>query len=76
MHRCTGRFRATGDDGRTYTVEVWTEFRAAREEPSGEVEGVQSLLASPGLNLKRLDKGRYQIIATGVILRCTDPDTP
>ena len=64
--RCTGSYPAQGDDGRSYSVEVWTD----------EVSGVQSLRTSTGLTLKRLSKGEYQIVVTGIILRCTDPNAP
>ncbi len=64
--RCTGSYTAQGDDRRSYSVEVWTD----------DVSGVQSLRTSTGLTLKRLRKGEYQIVVTGIILRCNDPNAP
>jgi hypothetical protein len=64
--RCTGSYPAHGDDGRSYSVEVWTD----------EASGAQSLRTSTGLTLKRLGKGEYQIVVTGIFLRSTDPNAP
>jgi hypothetical protein len=63
---CTASFPAQGEDGRSYSVEVWTD----------EASGVQSLRTSTGMILKRLNKGQYQIVTTKVVLRSTDPQAP
>jgi hypothetical protein len=62
----TASYPAEGNDGHTYSVEVWTD----------EASGVQSLRTSTGLTLKRLNKGEYQIEVTKVVLRSTDPHAP
>ena len=63
---CTASFPAQGDDGRSYSVEVWTD----------EASGVQSLRTSTGMILKRLNQGEYQIVTTKLVLRSTDPNAP
>ena len=78
MQRCTGSYSAGGNDGRSYTVEVWTNFTSAGhlQDPTPEVAGFRTLCTSDGQNLNYIEKGRYQIVATGVVLQSDDPDAP
>ncbi|WAC08899.1 MAG: hypothetical protein OS130_06880 [Thermodesulfobacteriota bacterium] len=69
MKRQTGRFLAVGDDGRRYTVYVYTDFIETGENQKTVVEGLKELRTSDGLTINRLKKGEYQIEQTGVILR-------
>lgn len=78
MKRQTGTFTAKGDDGRTYTVVVYTNFisAASHDDPHAEIEGMKSLRTSDGHHVNRLGQGSYQIVATGVKLTATSPDAP
>ena len=78
MQRCTGSYSAEGDDGRSYTVEAWTNFvgRGNLPDPAAEVAGAKTLCTSDGQSLNRRAKGEYVIVATGVVLRSNDPNAP
>lgn len=78
MQRCTGSYSAAGNDGRSYTVEVWTNFTSSGHlhERTTEVAGFRTLCTSDGQHLNYTEKGRYQIVATGVVLQSDDPDAP
>jgi hypothetical protein len=78
MHRLTKSFDAVGNDGRQYTVDVYTNFIPAPnfEDPGAEVEGLKRLQTSSGLLINYLSPGEYQIVQTGVILRSAAPDAP
>jgi hypothetical protein len=76
MQRLTGKFQATGSNGQTYTVEVWTHFLNAAEAEDPHAEGVKSLRTAHGHKLNRLNQGEYEIPGTGVILKSADPNAP
>ncbi len=78
MQRCTGSYAAEGNDGRSYTVEAWANFTSSGrpDDPTPEVAGFRTLCTSDGRNLSYIQKGRYQIVATGVLLQSDDPDAP
>ena len=78
MQRCTGSHSAEGNDGRPYTVGVWTNFTSSRhlDDPKAEVAGFRSLCTSDGRYLNYIEKGQYQIVVTGVVLHSDDPDAP
>jgi len=76
MQRHTGTFTALGDDGRQYTVHVFTDFTATGEGPHAEVEGQKELRTEDGWQINRLQKGRYQVAQTGVVLCSNAPDAP
>ena len=75
MQRCTGSYAAEGNDGRSYSVEAWVNFTSP-DDPTPEVAGFRTLCTSDGQNLNYIQKGRYQIVATGVVLQSDDPDAP
>ena len=78
MQRCTGSHSAEGNDGRSYTVGVWTNFTSSGllDDPAPEVADFRTLCTSDGRNLNYIQKGRYQIVATGFVLQSDDPDAP
>lgn len=78
MKRQTGSFVATGDDGREYTVYIYTEFvdAGSRRNPRAVVQGLKELRTSDGMAVNRLQKGEYQIEETGVVLRSDSADAP
>jgi hypothetical protein len=78
MQGCTGRYQAVGDDGRSYTVEVWTHFAgpAYFQDPGVELPLLKTLQTSDGDKLNYIGKGHYQLVKGGVLLRSDDPDAP
>ena len=46
------------------------------ENPSVEVEGMEELKTFEGMAVTRLEKGKYQIAQTGIIIRSDLPDAP
>jgi hypothetical protein len=78
MKRRTGTFTATGDDGRIYTIHVYTDFSDAGHhgDPSATIPGIKELQTSEGSPVNYKEKGVYQLVATGVILRCIAPSAP
>ena len=76
--RCTGCYSAEASVGRSYTVEAWTNFTSPQtlDDPTPEVAGFRTLCTSDGQNLNYIEKGRYQIVATGVVLQSNDPYAP
>jgi hypothetical protein len=78
MKKYNGSFPATGDDGRQYTVCIYTDFidAANSEDPNAVAEGLKELRTSDGMAVRRRDKGEYQVVQTGVILRSYSPDAP
>ena len=69
MERETGRFTATGNDGRIYTVVEYTTFRA-------EVPGLKRYATSGRQRLRQLGPGRYQMTDSGIALTRDPPDVP
>ncbi len=78
MKKQTGQFTATGDDGRRYTIYIYTDFIDAGHfgNPNAVVEGMKELLTSDGMAVNRHQKGEYQIVQTGLMLRSNAPDAP
>jgi hypothetical protein len=76
MLRQTGKFKAAGSAGRTYTINVFTDFiNADSSEGPVEVEGMKSLKTSDGQPVNRIGKGRYALLS-GVRLVSDDPSAP
>lgn len=72
MKRLTDTFRARGDDGRDYTIRVYTEFKSAGSEM---LAGLKELRTAEGdYSVNYLEKGVYQIVATRVVLRSDAPN--
>jgi hypothetical protein len=77
-YRLTGKFTATGEDGRSYTIHVytWSTRSYGVGGESVEVEGRRDYVTATGLGVTRLGRGRYLIDATGIALWSSDPDAP
>ena len=71
MRRKIGQFFATDENGRRYTILIYTNIIKAGtvENPSGGVEGMTELKTFEGMAVNRLEKGKYQIVQTGVIVQ-------
>jgi hypothetical protein len=72
MKRHTGTFFAKGDDGLSYEVHEFTSENGSH----GEKRTLNELRTSYGSQVVRKRKGLYQIVETGVTLRCDDPNAP
>ena len=78
--RLTGSFTARGDDGRTYTVHIYTNFTPAGTSgsPYAELPELPELFIFTSnwerVNLK--EKGVYEVVSTGLVLRSDSPDAP
>jgi hypothetical protein len=73
-----GQFIATDENGRRYTIMIFTNVVKAGtlENPSMKVEGMKELKTFEGMAVNRLEKGKYQIVQTGIILQSDSPDAP
>ena len=78
MRRKIGQFIATDENGRRYTIVIFTNVVKAGtlENPSMEVEGMEELKTFEGMAVNRLEKGKYQIAQTGIIIQSDSPDAP
>ena len=78
MKRKIGQFIATDEKGRRYTVLIYTNIIKAGtfENPGMEVEGMKELKTFEGMEVNRLEKGKYQIVQTGIIIQSDSPDAP
>ncbi len=77
----TGKFTATGEDGRSYYVDEFTEIQNVSSSVDHEAErrGPKSLKIDLGggrtVDLTRIRKGEYTS-PSGEIFRSDDPDAP
>ena len=71
MRRRTGTFTAQGDNHKSYTIYVYTNFydASSHNDPTAKVSGLKELQTSDGAPVNWKEKGIYQIVTTGVILR-------
>jgi hypothetical protein len=78
MRRKIGQFIATDENGRRYTILIFTNVVKAGtlENPSMEGEGMEELKTFEGMAVNRLEKGKYQIAQTGIIVQSDLPDAP
>ena len=78
MKRKIGQFFATDENGRRYTILIYTNVIKAGtfEDPSMEVEGIKELKTFEGMAVNRLEKGKYQIVQSGIIVQSDSPDAP
>jgi hypothetical protein len=78
MRRKIGQFIATDENGRRYTLLIFTNIIKAGtfENPRVGVEGMKELKTFEGMAVNRLEKDKYQIVQTGIIVRSDSPDAP
>ena len=78
MRRKIGQFIATDENGRRYTILIFTNVVKAGtlENPSMEEEGETELRTFEGMAVNRLEKGKYQIAQTGMIIQSDSPNAP
>jgi hypothetical protein len=78
MRKRKGSFRAIGDDGRQYTIYIYVDLidAGAFEDPKAVIEGTPELWTSDGKAVSYRQKGEYEILETGVVLRSSLPEAP
>jgi hypothetical protein len=78
MKRKMGQFIAVDENGRRYTILIYTNLIKAGtfENPSMEVDGMNELKTFEGMAVNRLEKGKYQIVKSGIIVHSDSPDAP
>jgi hypothetical protein len=78
MKRHTGTFTAQDKTGKIHTVHEYTDFIDAGtlDDPSATIPGLKQLRTSDGQVLNYKQKGVYEIVATGIILKSNDPKAP
>jgi hypothetical protein len=71
-------FTASDQTGQVYRLEVHQEYSSAatRADPSAVVPGQKRILTEYGESVTRIEKGKYEIVQTGVIVRSSDPAAP
>lgn len=76
--RSDGSFVAVDDDGKKYIINLFTQINdeGTFEEPHATSEGLKILKTSDGGSVNYLDKGRYEIVQTGIVIQSSDPDAP
>ena len=76
--RRTGSFWAVDDDRKRHFVIIYTQYTDATSPGSNghDVSGVLEYVTSNGLRVNRLEKGKYQMLQSGTILRSDSPDAP
>ena len=78
MKRHTRIVTAYGDDGRAYTLYIYTNYAptGTRNTPSTLIEDITELATSDGQPVRWRAKGLYEIELSGVVLRSSASDAP
>lgn len=78
MKEQIGMFRAKDRNGNVYILRILQEYVPAGsvEDPNAVIPGLKSLKTADGSHVNRLDRGRYEIVATGVQLWSDDNNAP
>lgn len=70
-----GSFPAIGENGRQVRINVYVDIIDAghQKDPHAEIEGpLKELRTDDSDAVNRLEKGKYQVVSTGEILRSQD----
>ncbi len=78
MEELHQQFTAVDHDGKKYPLRVYQERLpvGTRATPSAVAPGQKRIVTEDGESVNRVKKGKYKIVATGVILHSCDPDAP
>ena len=78
MERQTGTFTAQDQTGKIHTIYEYTDVMdvGTLDNPSATMPGMRRLRTSDGQVVNYKQKGVYEIVATGVILKSNDPKAP
>jgi len=68
-------FEAIDQWGNRHTLNVYVGIIDAgtNDDPDAEIEGLRSMQTADGDFVNRLEKGRYQVVGSGLILTSSDP---
>ena len=71
-------FTALDDDGNEYRLKVYQENVPAgtRDNPSAVIPGLKRIVTDDGESVNRVRKGVYKIVASGTVVRSSDPGAP
>ncbi len=71
-------FTAFDKDHKEYRLQVYQKDVpvGTRADPSAVAPELKQIVTEDGESVNRVKKGEYEIVATGVILRTSDPDAP
>lgn len=74
----TGTFIAKDELGNTYRLHTFVEKIPVTtlRGPYEEIDGMKSILDDNGEPVNFLEKGKYKIVATDVIVTSSDPNCP
>lgn len=78
METLVQQFTAVDDAGTEHRLLVYQKQVPAptRKDSKAVIPGLKRIVTEYGDTTNRLKKGEYQIVATGVVLRSSDPDAP
>lgn len=72
-----GSFLAIGDDGKSYTIQIFEErIDVSSNDGPASIGGLKRLYTSNGEEVNRIEKGEYEILKTGVMLLSSDSNAP
>jgi hypothetical protein len=73
-------FKCKGSDGRSYRLDVWVTYDDVStfgdEAQGGKMEESRRDLMVGNLHVNYIEKGKYEIVGSGVTLTCSDPNAP
>jgi hypothetical protein len=74
----SGTFSAKDDAGAVHKIDVFSQYvrQGRRGTVSSETQVPDSYGTADGRDVRRISKGKYQVIETGVILRSEDQAAP
>lgn len=73
-----GRFIAHDEVGNEYGINKYVEIIdvGSHDNPHATIEGRKQLLTDAGDIVSRLEKGKYKIVQTDIVVRSDDPNAP
>ncbi|MEE9448853.1 MAG: hypothetical protein V3V72_02290 [Ignavibacteriaceae bacterium] len=76
MEEITKTFKAFSEDGQEFIIHEYTNFikSGTFENPNRVTPGMKELRTSNGDKVNRLDKGKYEIVSTALVVTSDSPD--
>jgi hypothetical protein len=76
MRRQTGTLVARDELGQEHTIYIITNFTPSRAHGRSDelIEGLEELQLADGAPVNLIERGRYQVVKTGAILRSDAPN--
>jgi hypothetical protein len=71
-------FIAIDETGTRHRLDVFVDIvdTGTLNDPNSDMEGLTRIQTPDGGPVNRLEKGRYQVVASGLIVRSDDPAAP